>query len=71
MTKSEFLSSVPEVIEHPTLGYAELKIIANKRGYKNVCYRYANNRASYGTNGSSWHEVYQALSAKLEKAGFS
>lgn len=70
MTKSEFLRSVPDIIDHKTWGYAELEIVADSKENKGVCYRHRDNTASGGTYGANWFEVYQKLTDYLKKEGY-
>ncbi len=70
MTKSEFLRSVPDIIEHKTGGYSELEVVADWKDSKGVCYRHKDNTASGGTYGASWFEVYHKLTNYLKKEGY-
>ena len=70
MTKSEFLRSVPDIIDHKTWGYAELEVVADSRDTKGVCYRHKDNTASFVTYGATWIEVYQSLTDFLKKEGY-
>lgn len=70
MTKSEFIRSVPDIIDHKTWGYAELEIVADTKDNKGVCYRHKDKTASGGTYGTTWLEVYKKLTSYLEKEGY-
>lgn len=61
MKLHDFLSQVPDIINHETAGYGELEIVANSKNKKGVCYRHKNNSSSYGTYGKSWEEIYNDL----------
>lgn len=69
MTKSEFIESVPDIIDHKTEGYSKLEIIANSATHKGICYRHKDNTSSGGTHGKNWFEVYQKLADYLKKEG--
>lgn len=70
MTKSEFIRSVPDIIDHKTWGYAELEIVSDSKDNKGVCYRHKDNTVSGGTYGTTWLEVYQKLTSYLEDEGY-
>lgn len=70
MTKSEFLNSVPDIIDHTTWGYGQLEVVADTKQKKGVCYRHKNNTASRGTYGADWLEVHTKLIDYLEKGGY-
>lgn len=70
MTKFEFLLKVPDIIEHKTLGFAELEIISDVEEKKEVCYRHKDKKASHRTYGSTWSDVYTKLSSDLIKEGY-
>lgn len=40
MTKRDFLSKIPDIINHKSWGYGELEIIVDTKEQKGVCYRY-------------------------------
>jgi hypothetical protein len=40
MTKRDFLSKIPDIINHKTRGYGELEIIVDSKEQKGVCYRH-------------------------------
>ena len=70
MTKSEFIRSVPDIIEHKTWGYAELEFLIDTKNNKGICYRHKNNISSGATYGISWLEVYQKLKTFLDDKDF-
>lgn len=70
MTKFEFLLKVPDIIEHRTLGFAELEVVSEGEKSKKVCYRHKNKKASYLTSGSTWVDIYDKLSGSLIKEGY-
>lgn len=69
MTKSEFIRSVPDIIDHKSWGYGELEIIYDGKR-KGCCYRHSDNAASGGSYGSTWDEILQKLNAFLETQGY-
>ena len=69
MTKTDFILSVPNIIEHKSWGYGELEFITDKKNEKGVCYRHRDKTASFGTYGKDWTEVYSALIKTLKEAG--
>jgi hypothetical protein len=70
MTKSEFLSSIPSIIEHNTWGFAELEIIVDKKDIKGVCYRHKDKTASGGTYDTTRLKVHDKLKNYLEEGGY-
>ena len=70
MTKSDFLSKIPDIINHKTWGYGELEIIVDNKEQKGVCYRHRDKTASCGTYGASWNEVFESLSKYLSEEGY-
>lgn len=70
MTKEEFLSKVPQVIQHRSWGIARLEISADASHKKGVCYRHMNKKtATCGTYGISWTEVHEKLMDYLKGHG--
>lgn len=70
MTKSEFLTSLPDIIYHNTWGYSELNTFADSYEKKGANYRTKDKTCSYGTFGKSWLEVSELLKNKLIKDGY-
>ena len=70
MTKEEFLSHVPEVIEQRSRGIARIEISADTTNKKEVCYRHLDRTESCGTNGRTWDEVYSRLTFYLKGHGY-
>lgn len=70
MTKKEFLSKVPDIIDHKVWGYAELEIVVDSKEQKGVCYRLKDKTASCGTYGSTWNDVFESLNEHLIQEGY-
>ncbi len=70
MTKLEFRSSVPDVIEHRSSGYGVLEIIADTEEKKGICYRHRDRTSSFGTWGKNWFEVHEKLMKSLAFHGY-
>ncbi len=70
MTKSDFLSKIPDIIEHKNHGYSELSITADKVNQKGVCYLSKEKYSSCGSWGTTWQEVYNNLSQHLRSEGY-
>jgi hypothetical protein len=70
MTITEIWRRLPDTINHPTQGYAELEIIVDKLNDKGICYRHRNNSASYGNYGSTWNEVFNKLGPFMVERGY-
>lgn len=58
MTKVEFLSKVPDIINHSAHGYGVLEILSDTQGEKGICYRHKDKVASGGNYASTWEELY-------------
>lgn len=70
MTKSECLNKLPHKITHPTWGESFLRVVCDTEEEKRVCYWDAVGiRASYGTSGSTWQELYDDLNSFLKEEG--
>ena len=70
MTKRDFLSKVPDIINHKNREYGELEIIVDSKEQKGVCYRHKDNTASCGTYGATWDEVFDNLNKYLFDEGY-
>jgi len=70
MTKRDFLSKIPDIINHKTWGYGELEIIVDNKEQKGICYRHKDKTASCGTYGATWNEVFDSLSKYLSEEGY-
>lgn len=70
MTKTEFMSKLPDTIEHKTWGYGELEIIVDNKDQKGACYRHKDKTSSCGNYGLTWLEVYEKLNKHLISEGY-
>lgn len=70
MTKGDFLSKIPDIINHKAWGYGELEIIVDNKEQKGICYRHKDKTASCGTYGATWNEVFDSLSKYLSEEGY-
>ncbi len=69
MNREDFLSKVPNGIQHPSWGYGELEVLVDRKDLKGVCYRHHDNTASYGTYKTTWKELYDDLGPFLVEQG--
>lgn len=65
MTKTEFLYTAPDIIEHKSNGEGVLKIVIDKLDQKGICYKHKDNTSSFVISGSSWRDVYEKLNQLL------
>ena len=70
MTRIEVLRSLPDTIDVPGHGYAELEVTMDTDSQKGVCYRHKKLTASYGTYRKTWKEIYQDLGKTLVNDGY-
>jgi hypothetical protein len=70
MTRLEFLTKVPGIIDHNAHGYGELEIVVDKPQKKGVCYRHKDNTASCGTYAPSFEELFDKFSDRLKNQGY-
>jgi hypothetical protein len=70
MTRLEIQSKLPFTINHRTWGHAELEIIVDNNELKGLCYRHPDKKASFGTYGKDWDEVYSDLNEYLISNGY-
>lgn len=70
MTKLEFRTKVPGIINHEVHGYGELEIVADLPQKKGVCYRHKGNIASCGTYAPSFAELFGKFSSRLKSLGY-
>jgi hypothetical protein len=70
MTKLEFLTKVPGIINHEAHGHGELEIVVDSLQKKGVCYRHKDNTASCGTYAASFAELFDKFSGRLKTQGY-
>jgi len=70
MTKRDFLTSVPGIINHKDRGHGELEVVADTNEKKGVCYRHRDNTASCGSYAPTWSELYTKFSDYLISEGY-
>ena len=68
MTKLEFRTKVPGIIDHKAHGYGELQIFDSPQG-KRALYRHNDNTTSHASYASSFAELFEKISGLLKKEG--